>query len=121
MTMPPSKFAACYNSLMPTAPILFALAAVLTTSAALAQSSSQSPTPALQIPTRNIEKENDINCFAQNTVEATYPREARLANIQGSVKLRLIIAENGSVADLYLVSGDPLLAQAAMAAVRQWH
>lgn len=49
-----------------------------------------------------------------------YPVRARMEGIQGSVLLRAIIGENGNVCNLRVVSGDPLLAASAMAAVRQW-
>ena len=53
-------------------------------------------------------------------VTPVYPREARLEHIEGVVKLALVIAEKGPVVDLQPVSGDPLLVDAAMKAVRQW-
>ena len=40
--------------------------------------------------------------------------------LSGEVRLRAIIATDGSVRELTLLSGNPLLAQAAMAAVREW-
>lgn len=53
-------------------------------------------------------------------VEPVYPRPAVLAGIQGQVKLHAIIARNGRIESLELISGPPLLVQAAMDAVRQW-
>lgn len=55
-----------------------------------------------------------------NAVDPIYPRESRLAHTEGVVKLVIIIAKNGSVADVQSVSGDPLLLDAAITAVRQW-
>jgi TonB family protein len=49
-----------------------------------------------------------------------YPPLARQARIQGDVILHAIIDRAGKVAKLEVVSGHPLLAQAAMDAVRQW-
>lgn len=49
-----------------------------------------------------------------------YPLPARLARISGVVRLRAIIATDGSVRELTLLSGNPLLAQSAILAVRQW-
>jgi TonB family protein len=46
------------------------------------------------------------------------PREAR--KIQGTVVLRAIIAADGAVKELEVVSGHPRLTQAALDAVRQW-
>jgi TonB family protein len=53
-------------------------------------------------------------------VEPDYPEEARLQRIQGAVVLDIRIGQDGSVQEVTLVSGPPLLAQAAIAAVRQW-
>ena len=49
-----------------------------------------------------------------------YPPLARQARIQGTVVLRAIIAKDGSVENLELVSGHPMLVNAAMDAVMQW-
>ena len=53
-------------------------------------------------------------------VEPTYPRLANLTHLQGEVKLHAIIARDGSIEDLSVTSGHPLLAAAAMDAVKQW-
>lgn len=53
-------------------------------------------------------------------VEPVYPRTAVLINLQGEVKLHAIIAKDGSVQSLSVTSGHPILAQAAVDAVRQW-
>ncbi len=49
-----------------------------------------------------------------------YPRQAKQARIQGAVLLEALIDVNGNVSQLRVVSGPPLLAQAAVDAVRQW-
>src|SRR3974390_704296 len=48
------------------------------------------------------------------------PPLARLASIQGNVVLHGIIDKDGKVAQLEVISGHPLLVQAALDAVRQW-
>jgi len=53
-------------------------------------------------------------------VQPDYPPEAREAHIQGTVTLRAVIGKDGSVEGLKLLSGHPLLAPAAIDAVRQW-
>lgn len=50
-----------------------------------------------------------------------YPVPAREAGIQGSVVLHAIIAKDGRVGELTVISGNPMLIQAALDAVRQWH
>jgi protein TonB len=49
-----------------------------------------------------------------------YPPLARSARISGVVRLIGTIAKDGTIQNLQLVSGHPMLAQAAMEAVRQW-
>ncbi len=49
-----------------------------------------------------------------------YPPLARQARIQGSVVLHAIIDKDGRVAQLEVISGHPLLVQAALDAVKQW-
>jgi periplasmic protein TonB len=53
-------------------------------------------------------------------VHPTYPKQARLRKLHGTVVLQAIINKQGKVDSLQLVSGDPLLAQAAADAVKQW-
>jgi len=55
-----------------------------------------------------------------NRVQPMYPNDAREAGITGTVRLHVILAKDGTVESLELVSGHPLLAQAAIDAVRQW-
>ncbi len=49
-----------------------------------------------------------------------YPAQAKAAHMQGTVVLAATIGKDGVIKDLKLVSGPPMLAQAAMNAVRQW-
>ena len=49
-----------------------------------------------------------------------YPPLARQARIQGAVVLRIVINPLGEVRDAQLVSGHPMLAPAAVEAVRKW-
>jgi protein TonB len=53
-------------------------------------------------------------------VEPIYPLIARQARVEGTVQLRAIIARDGSVEHLEVLSGHPLLVHAASEAVRQW-
>ncbi|MGB2605391.1 MAG: TonB family protein [Candidatus Sulfotelmatobacter sp.] len=53
-------------------------------------------------------------------VMPTYPPEARSLRLEGSVTLDVSIAEDGTVGDVKLLHGEPLLAASAVAAVRQW-
>jgi protein TonB len=53
-------------------------------------------------------------------VKPAYPRMAQLTRVQGVVVMEAIIARDGSVKSLRVVSGHPLLNQAAVDAVQQW-
>lgn len=50
-----------------------------------------------------------------------YPSIAAMAHIEGVVRIRLIVATDGSAKDLTYLSGAPLLMRAAMDALRTWH
>ncbi len=49
-----------------------------------------------------------------------YPAIAKAAHIQGIVVLQATISKSGSIQNLRVVSGPPMLQQAAMDAVRSW-
>jgi protein TonB len=53
-------------------------------------------------------------------VQPTYPALARSARIQGVVVLQAMISQQGTIENLKVLSGHPMLAPAAIAAVRQW-
>jgi protein TonB len=53
-------------------------------------------------------------------VKPTYPALARQARIQGSVVLQAVISKEGGIQNLRMVSGHPMLAPAALDAVKQW-
>jgi protein TonB len=53
-------------------------------------------------------------------VKPQYPPLARQARIQGTVKLTAVIAKDGSIQELQVISGHPLLVPAALQAVKQW-
>ncbi|MGA2388341.1 MAG: TonB family protein [Candidatus Sulfotelmatobacter sp.] len=53
-------------------------------------------------------------------VNPVYPPLARQARISGTVVLRAVIGKDGSIQNLSLVSGHPMLAPAAIDAVKQW-
>lgn len=53
-------------------------------------------------------------------VKPIYPQVAKLAQVQGTVRLKATIATDGSVQTVELESGPALLAEAAIEAVRLW-
>ncbi len=53
-------------------------------------------------------------------VTPNYPQLAKQARIQGSVVLQAEISKDGTIQNLQLISGHPMLAPAAIEAVKQW-
>jgi protein TonB len=55
-------------------------------------------------------------------VPPKYPAQASLTNAaQGTVVLKTVIGEDGDVRGVRLVDGNPVLANTAIQAVKQWH
>jgi protein TonB len=53
-------------------------------------------------------------------VQPNYPQLAKQARIQGAVVLQAEISKDGTIQNLQLISGHPMLAPAAIEAVKQW-
>jgi periplasmic protein TonB len=53
-------------------------------------------------------------------IQPVYPPIAIQARIQGNVVLHAVISKEGGVSELEVLSGHPLLVNAALEAVRQW-
>jgi TonB family protein len=54
------------------------------------------------------------------TVEPEYPETLRRLNIGGTVRLQVTISSKGNVEGVELLGGNPILGDAASAAVKQW-
>ena len=54
------------------------------------------------------------------TVKAIYPNDAFAQSLQGQVVVKVIISETGDVEKPEVMSGDPVLAKAAIEAAKQW-
>lgn len=52
--------------------------------------------------------------------QPVYPALARAARTQGTVELRAIISRTGTIENLTVVNGHPMLVRSAIDAVRQW-
>jgi TonB family protein len=52
--------------------------------------------------------------------QPVYPQEAKDQHIQGTVLLHVIVAMDGSLAEVQPVSGDTMLIKAAVDAIQQW-
>ena len=55
------------------------------------------------------------------SVPPDYPLLARQMKVQGAVSLRVLIARDGTIQELEILSGPDILATAAREAVKQWH
>ena len=53
-------------------------------------------------------------------VQPAYPALARSARIQGVVVLQAVISKQGTIENLVVLAGHPMLVPAAINAVRQW-
>src|SRR5579864_5312582 len=104
----------CYKCFMRSLVVLQSFFLIL-----LAHASAQSAKPNSELPRIQF-TQDQLCCLVTNFVKPIYPRDARLEHIEGMVKLILVIGVDGSIADLQAVSGDPLLLDSTMKAVRQW-
>jgi len=75
------------------------------------------PTPVHSAPLR-VSRMMEANLM--DRVHPQYPSLARQARIQGIVMLRAVISREGKIENLQVISGHPMLVEAAIDAVRQW-
>jgi TonB family protein len=75
--------------------------------------------PILQPPSATVPAEV-MEGRLTHKLEPIYPEAARLANIQGVVALDVVIAPDGTVADVRPISGPDELTPAAVDAVKWW-
>lgn len=61
-----------------------------------------------------------MRTFLTKQTQPNYPEVARKQHIEGTVLLQVRISREGTVCDAALISGHPLLAPAAIEAVKQW-
>ena len=83
-------------------------------------SSAPAAVPKVATPQKVRVSQGVVSGLLQHKVEPQYPPAARSARIQGAVVLKATIGKDGRVNDLQVVSGHPMLAQAALSAVKQW-
>ncbi len=87
----------------------------------IVSSSQQSPAEQQSQPSVRVRVEPRVsNGLVLSRVQPNYPTEAKNRGIQGRVNMLAIISKTGEVTSLTLIDGDPLLAPAAMGAVKQW-
>lgn len=81
---------------------------------------SNTPPPPRPTPQRIRQGGQVQAAMLINKVQPVYPPLARQTRVFGTVKLHAIIAKDGTVQQLEVLSGHPLLVQSALDAVRQW-
>jgi protein TonB len=57
---------------------------------------------------------------ASSKVQPDYPPVAKQLRIEGTVELQAVVAENGTVEDVTIVSGNPVLTRPAATALKKW-
>jgi protein TonB len=84
------------------------------------------PEPPREEIKKSVEKgplkvsESIVEAQLISRIEPRYPALALQTRLQGTVRLRAIISRDGRITSLEVLSGHPLLVQAALDAVRQW-
>ena len=83
-------------------------------------SSTPVAVPKVATPQRVRVSQGVSNGLLIRKVQPAYPPLARQARIQGQVLLQAQISKDGTIENLQLISGHPMLAPAAIEAVKQW-
>jgi protein TonB len=83
-------------------------------------SSTPVAVPHIATPQRVRVSAGVTNGLLVHRVSPNYPPLARQARIQGTVLLQAQISKDGNIENLQLISGHPMLAPAAIEAVKQW-
>ena len=72
-------------------------------------------------PTKPIAVASDIQSAKLiRKVIPVYPNLARITRVSGTVRLQATVSAQGTIEKLEVISGNPMLVQAAVDAVRQW-
>jgi protein TonB len=98
--------------------------AASTTKLAAASTSDRTPKVATARPSATPSlwlSPDQAEPLLQNRVEPQYPPEALAGHRAGKVVLEVEVGADGSVSNIRTLSGDPVLAAASAAAVRNWH
>ena len=71
-------------------------------------------------PAQQAQNSEEFARRAKTRVQPSYPELARKMNIAGTVKVEVVVLPNGTVKDARVVGGHPVLANAALDAVKKW-
>jgi len=89
------------------------------------QMSAPSPAAAAPHPVVNAGDRVELSPQTAQSVTVSvppnYPMLARQMKVQGAVSLQVLISREGTIQELQILSGPPILATAAREAVKQWH
>src|SRR5579872_14510 len=83
-------------------------------------SSTPVAVPKVAAPQRVRVSQGVVSGLKVRDMKPNYPPLARQARIQGTVVLHAVIGKDGGIQNLTLISGHPMLAPAAIEAVKQW-
>jgi TonB family protein len=67
-----------------------------------------------------VSRESNVERTVLVRVEAEYPKELQQRGIEGMVRLAVKVSPKGSVDSVQVIGGNPVLADAAVKAVKQW-
>ncbi len=82
---------------------------------------SSAPPPPKPKPPKRIRVSSGVQeAKLVHRAQPVYPSIAKQARIQGTVRLEAVIAKDGTIKNLKVIEGHPLLTQAAVQAVQQW-
>ena len=71
-------------------------------------------------PVRTFRTSNMLEGSLIQRVQPQYPFSAKVAHVEGQVLLSAIISKEGTIENLHVLSGHPLLVGAAIESVRRW-
>ena len=101
-----------------------AMAVVLFSALAFAQSTQSGSDTPPQLPSAPPQRVRISSGVALGLVikkvTPEYPEDALQSRIQGAVVVRAVIDKDGEIREVALVSGHPMLAPAAIKAVKKW-
>jgi len=81
---------------------------------------SNAPVPKVATPTRVRVSQGVTQGLLLRRIQPTYPPLAKQARIAGAVVLQAEISKDGSIQNLHVISGHPMLVPSAIEAVKQW-
>lgn len=81
--------------------------------------------PSLRVPPELNSKASSLGASLQigeliSRTDPTYPEDAEKQDLEGTVKLRATVGKDGTVQNVDVLNGPPMLASVALVAVRQW-